>query len=98
MPVADTLRELPSNRMVFDARRDPALYRNFVADLEDIMEAYGLSEDERQAFRDVDLKRLGDLGVHPYFFLQILRLFEHGGAETLRIYRKSVVEGNSTAP
>ncbi len=91
MPIADTVRELPSNRMIFDVRRDPAKFRNFAADLERLMEAYGLSEAERQAFRDVDLKRLGALGMHPYFFLQILRLFGLGGPEVLEAYRKAVV-------
>ena len=94
MPVADTVRELPSNRMIFDVRRDPAKFANFVRDLESIMESYGLSANERQAFRDVDLNRLGALGLHPYFFLQILRLFDYSGPEGLQIYRKSVVDGD----
>ena len=65
---------------------------------EDLMEEYGLSEDERLAFRNIDLKRLGELGVHPYFLPQVSRLF-HGGAynhnnsPSAQAYGKSVVEG-----
>jgi hypothetical protein len=95
MPIADTLRELPSNRMIFDVRRDPAKFATFAADLERLMEEYGLGEDERQAFRDVDLKRLGELGMHPYFFLQILRLFGLGSPEVMQTYRERLVEGDS---
>tara|TARA_R110002110_G_scaffold366292_1_gene576291 strand:- start:405 stop:716 length:312 start_codon:yes stop_codon:yes gene_type:complete len=98
MPVADVKRELPSNRMIFDARRDPAKYTNFADNYETLMEEYGLSEEERQAFRDIDIKRLGELGVHPYFLPQVSRLF-HGGAynhnnsPSAQAYGKSVVEG-----
>ena len=98
MPVADVKRELPSNRMIFEARRDPAKYVNFADNCETLMEEYGLSEDERQAFRDIDMKRLGELGVHPYFLPQVSRLF-HGGAHnhnnspSAQAYGKSVVEG-----
>lgn len=98
MPVADTKRELPSNRMIFEVRRDPAKYTGFPDHFETLMEEYRLSAEERQAFRDVDIKRLGELGVHPYFLPQVSRLF-HGGAynhnnsPSARAYGKSVVEG-----
>ena len=70
---------LPSNRMVFEVRRDNDVWPTFPEKLEEIMEQYGLSEEERDAFRTVDVRRLGELGVHPYFLPQITRLF-HGGA------------------
>lgn len=98
MPVADVKRDLASNRMIFDVRRDPAKYNGFTEKFEDLMEEYGLSEDERKAFRDLDIKRLGELGVHPYFLPQVSRLF-HGGAynhnnsPSAQAYGKSVVEG-----
>lgn len=98
MGIANTKRELPSNRMIFDARRDPALYARFADKFEDIMEEYGLSEDERQAFRDLDIKRLGELGVHPYFLPQVSRLFHGGGynhnkSVAAQVYGRSVVDG-----
>ena len=39
------------------------------------MTDYGLSDEERRALRNADLKRLGELGVHPYFLPQVARLF-----------------------
>ncbi len=78
MGVADTKRDLAANKMIYAVRRDPSLYQNFTQNLESIMENYGLSEAEREAFRDLDIKRLSELGVHPYFLPQVSRLF-HGG-------------------
>ena len=98
MGIADTRHELAANRMIFEVRRDPALYSDFAENFETVMENYGLTEDERQAFRDIDIKRLGELGVHPYFLPQVSRLF-HGGAynhndsPSAQAYGKSVVEG-----
>ena len=98
MGIADTRHELAANRMIFDVRRDPSLYIGFADNLETIMENYSLSEDERRAFRDLDIKRLGELGVHPYFLPQVSRLF-HGGAynhnnsPSAQAYGKSVVHG-----
>ncbi len=98
MGVADTNRELGANRMIYEVRRDPALFTDFADNFENIMESYDLTEDERQAFRDLDIRRLGELGVHPYFLPQVSRLF-HGGAynhnrsPSAQAYGKSVVEG-----
>lgn len=79
MSIVDVVRTLPSNHMVFHVRRDMALVLRFRDDLEGLMTAYGLGEDEKAAFRAQDLKRLAQLGVHPYFLTQITRLF-HGSA------------------
>lgn len=86
--------DLPSNRMIFDVRRDNAVWPRFRERLEDLMVSYGLSDAEKDALRAVDVRRLGDLGVHPYFLPQITRLF-HGGAANhsksaaAEAYRKS---------
>ena len=98
MGIADTKKELPANRMIFEVRRDPTLYSDFGDTFETIMESFQLSKEERQAFRDLDIKKLGELGVHPYFLPQVSRLF-HGGAynhnnsPSAEAYGKSVVEG-----
>lgn len=102
MPIANTRRDLPANRMIFEVRRDPAKYKVFAEKYEDIMEQYGLSEDERQAFRDLDLVRLGELGVHPYFLPQVSRLFHgagynHNKSAAAQAYGRSVVEGKGKA-
>lgn len=86
--------ELPSNQMVFEVRRDNEVWPHFPERMEELMDQYGLSEDEKQAFRDVDVMKLGELGVHPYFLPQITRLV-HGSAKNhskspaAQAYRKS---------
>jgi hypothetical protein len=78
MSIYDTDRTLASNRMIFEIRRDMAKYRRFRADLEGCMAEYGLTEEERAAWRAVDIRALGALGVHPYFLPQVSRLIEGG--------------------
>lgn len=86
--------DLPSNQMIFDVRRDNGVWPNFVERLEELMDQYSLSDPEREAFRAIDVKRLGELGVHPYFLPQVTRLF-HGGAanhsksDAAQAYRRS---------
>lgn len=97
MGIADTRKDLPANRMIFDVRRDPGKFADFPARLESLMEEYGLSEEERRAFREVDLRRLADLGVHPYFLPQVSRLFHgaaynHNESTAARAYGRSMVE------
>ncbi len=71
--------DLPSNRLIFEIRRDPALYTGFAERMEEVMEEYKLSAAERAAWREVDVVSLGELGVHPYFLPQVTRLV-HGSA------------------
>lgn len=71
--------ELPSNRMIFEVRRDNTVWPYFHERLEALMTQYGLSEEEKDAFREVDVRRLGELGVHQYFLPQVTRLI-HGSA------------------
>ena len=98
MGIADTRRDLPANRMIFEVRRDPEKFAAFPDDLEVVMERYGLSEAEREAFRHIDLKSLAELGVHPYFLPQVSRLFHgtgynHNRSTAAQAYGRSVVEG-----
>lgn len=86
--------DLPSNKMVFEVRRDNAVWPTFRENLEAIMEQYGLSEAEKEAFRAVDIRRLGEMGVHPYFLPPITRLMYGSGGNTsqsaaAQAYRKS---------
>ena len=100
MGIRDTDRTLPSNRMVFELRRDADKYAAFQADLEASMASFGLSEPERQAWRDIDLAALGAMGLHPYFLPQISRLFKGGGynhndSEAAQLYaRKMGIAGD----
>ena len=54
MGIAETDRTLPSNRMVFDLRRDMPLYQKYRQNLEPVMEQYGLAVVEKEAFRAQD--------------------------------------------
>lgn len=98
MPIADVDRTLPTNRMIFELRRDMALFRRFRQDMDTVMEEYGLSEAEQAAFRAIDIRKLAALGVHPYFLPQVSRLF-HGGvynhndSEAARTYARNMVPG-----
>lgn len=86
--------DLPSNRMIFAIRRDNAVWPHFKERIEELMEQYGLGEAEKDAFRRVDVRRLGELGVHPYFLPQVTRLFHGAAGNTTKsaaaeAYRKS---------
>src|SRR4051794_9145588 len=95
MGILNTDRTLRSNQMVFELRRDAAKYAAFKADLEATMEAYGLSDEERVAWRQVDIATLARLGVHPYFLPQISRLFKggdynHNDSDAARLYAEKM--------
>jgi hypothetical protein len=97
MGISDVVRTLPANKMVFDVRRDMKLVARFRDDLEGLMGEYGLSEPEKEAFRAQDLKRMAELGVHPYFLTQITRLFHgsarnHQASAAAQAYIKALVE------
>ncbi|TFY97434.1 hypothetical protein [Ramlibacter rhizophilus] len=95
MGIRDTDRTLPSNRMVFELRRDPEAYDLFRRDLEASMARFKLSDEEKQAWREVDLATLARLGLHPYFLPQVSRLFKGGGynhndSEAARLYAEKM--------
>lgn len=79
MSIFNTDRTLPANRLVFEVRRDRALRERFAADLDGLMREFGLSAEEQRALRECDIRRLGELGMHPYFLPQVTRLFKGAG-------------------
>lgn len=79
MSILDTDKTLAANKLIFEVRRDRVLRSRFVTDLEGLMRDYGLSDEEKRALREVDLKALSALGVHPYFLPQVSRLFKGAG-------------------
>lgn len=79
MGIMNTDRTLPVNRLIFEVRRDVALRARFRDDIDGLMRDYGLSDVEQRALREVDLKKLSELGVHPYFLPQLSRLFKGAG-------------------
>lgn len=72
-------KTLPLNEMMFHVRHDAALRARWLTDLEGIARQFGLSREEYEALRDMDVRRLHDIGVHQYYVPQILRLF-HGAS------------------
>jgi len=54
-------------KLFFDANSDRQmrLVQRFHADPEAVMEEYGLSEREKQAMRDKDIRAVYEAGVHP---------------------------------
>jgi hypothetical protein len=89
--------DLPSNHMIYEVRRDPELFRNFTERLDEFMERYGLSAQEREAWHAIDILTLSNLGVHPYFLPQISRLFKGSArndsqSEAAQAYRRSLVD------
>jgi len=67
MSILNTDKTLPANKLIFEVRRDAAKRERFRSDLEALMREYGLSEEEKRALREVDIRRLAELGMHPYF-------------------------------
>ena len=96
MSINDVDRTLPSNRLIFDVRRDMAVFRRFKRNMEPFFDRYGLGAEERAAWRAEDIRALAGLGVHPYFLPQVSRMF-HGGAynhnnsEAARVYAKNML-------
>ncbi|MEK7945910.1 hypothetical protein WKR98_14230 [Pigmentiphaga sp. YJ18] len=95
MGIQDTDKTLPSNRMVFELRRDEQKYLAFKQDIEASMAAYGLSDEEKRAWRDMNIEALGAMGVHPYFLPQISRLFKggsrnHNDSDAARLYAEKM--------
>jgi hypothetical protein len=98
MSILNTDKTLPANKLVFEVRRDAALRERFRTDLEGLMRDYGLSEAEKDALRKVDLKRLSDLGMHPYFLPQVSRLFKgagynHNDSAAAQLYAEKMLKG-----
>jgi hypothetical protein len=90
--------DLPSNRLVYAIRARRDLYENFPAKLDAAAAEYGLSDAEIAAWRNVDVRRLGEMGVHPYFLPQITRIM-HGSrnnnsrSAAAQAYKRSMIDG-----
>ena len=68
-------KTLPTNELMFHLRRDPALRRRLLDDLDGVARQFDLSAAEVEAIRARDPRRLMDLGVHQYYVPQLLRVF-----------------------
>jgi len=68
-------KTLPLNDMIYYVRKDAELRERWLTDLKGVCEEFGLSDEEYQALKDVDVKRLMEIGTHQYLIPHILRLF-----------------------
>ena len=97
MSIMNTDRTLPSNRLVYEVRRDAVKLKHFRDDLEGLMAEYGLSDEEKRAFRTIDIRRLGEMGLHPYFLPQLTRLFKgagynHNDSDAAKLYAEKMLK------
>ena len=98
MGIQNVDRTLPSNRLIFEVRRDMTKFQRFRGDPETVMSEYGLSETEKLAWRAQDIRKLAELGVHPYFLPQVSRLIEgsaynHNDSPAAQLYAKKMLAG-----
>jgi hypothetical protein len=98
MSILNTDKTLPANRLIFEVRRDAAKRERFRTDLDAMMRDYGLSAQEQAALRAIDLKRLAELGMHPYFLPQVSRLFRgagynHNESAAAQLYAEKMLKG-----
>lgn len=95
-------KTLPTNVMMYQVRKDPALRARWLSDLEGLAREFKLSREEYDAIRAQDPKRLMDLGVHQYYVPQILRLFfgaahNSNASAALECYRRAFPEETAQA-
>ena len=62
------------NRFLFDLKLNEQSYKQALANLDDALNHYELSAEEKQALKDGDPRRLRPLGAHGMLALYILRL------------------------
>ncbi len=56
-------------KLFFDMKHDKQLAAQFRTNLEDVMQRYGFTEEEKDAIRKKDAKFIYKLGVNPYLVL-----------------------------
>ena len=71
-------KTLPLNDMIHYVYKDADLRERWLTDLKGVCDEFGLSDEEYQALKDVDVKCLMEIGTHQYPIPHILRLLEDG--------------------
>jgi protocatechuate 4,5-dioxygenase alpha chain len=64
------------HRLVFDCRKSFELRERWKRDFDTLAREYGLTEVETRALKELDLAKLRQLGVHPFYLNPIIRLFQ----------------------
>lgn len=63
------------HRIVFECSKSFDLRERWKRDFDGLGREYGLSDVEMRALKDLDLVKLRELGVHPFYLNPIIRLF-----------------------
>jgi len=56
-------------RLIFDLRKDEHLAEEFRANRDGVLERYRLTQEEKKAIRNKDVKFIYQLGVNPYLII-----------------------------
>ena len=56
-------------RLIFDLRKDEHLAQEFRTNRDGMMERYGLTQEEKKAIHNKDIKFIYQLGVNPYLVI-----------------------------
>ena len=62
------------SRLLFDLKMNESCYQRALADFEELIGDYELTDEEKDALRSGDPRRLRELGVHGMLCLYIKRL------------------------
>jgi hypothetical protein len=62
------------SRLLFDLKMSEAIYQKSLQEFESVMAGYDLSDEEKDALRSGDPRKLRQLGVHGMLCLYIKRL------------------------
>jgi hypothetical protein len=65
------------HRIVFETRKNYELRKRWKNDFDGLAKDYGLNEVEIKALKELDVEKWRQLGVHPFYYQPIIRLF-HG--------------------
>jgi Aromatic-ring-opening dioxygenase LigAB, LigA subunit len=65
------------HRIVFETRKNYELRKRWKNDFDGLAKDYGLNDVEIKALKELDVEKWRELGVHPFYYQPIIRLF-HG--------------------
>ena len=63
-------------KLVFDLNRQPQLVKDFQREPELFFERYRLTDEEKRAIRNKDVRFLYELGVNPYSVMGMARILD----------------------
>jgi len=79
-----------AQKLLYHLNRDPAVQARFRTAREDVLEAYELSAEERDAFRDGDVGKLYVLGANGQLLMHFAALLGMPWADYIEAMREGV--------